>query len=63
MIRWGLIGIIIEGFGFLNLFGNFLPIALTVSRQMPGLSNILNAPYIAPAVDYLAGKSEPKYSV
>lgn len=63
LMRWGMIGMIIEGFGFLNLFGNFLPIALSVSRQLPVLSSILNAPGISQGVDYLAGKSEPKYSV
>lgn len=63
LIRWGMLGMIVEGFGFLNLFGNFLPIALTVSRQLPGLSIILNAPVISHAVDYLVGKTEPKYSV
>lgn len=54
---------ILEGFGFLNLFGNFLPVAVGFGRQIPGLSTILDAPIIAQIVDFLAGKSGPKYSV
>ena len=62
-MRWGFLGMLIEGFGFLNLFGNFLPIVISVSRQLPILSTVLNAPGISLVVDYLAGKSEPRYSV
>ena len=63
LLRWGLFGIVLEGFGFLNLFGNFLPIVLTVGRQIPGLSIVLDLPVISHAADYLAGKTRPKCSV
>ena len=63
LLRWGLFGIVLEGFGFLNLFGNFLPIVLTVGRQIPGLSVVLDLPVISHAADYLAGKTRPKCSV
>ena len=53
-LRWGLFGLILEGFGFLNLFGNFLPTVLLVGRQVPGLSTVLNTPGIAQTVDYIA---------
>ena len=63
IMRWGLIGICVEGFGFLNLFGNFLPTVLTVARQIPGLSTVLDFPIVSQAADFVAGKTRPKYSV
>ena len=63
LLRWGLVGIALEGFGFLNLFGNFLPTVLTFARQIPMLGAVLDAPFIAPAVDFLAGKARPKHTV
>ena len=62
-MRWGLIGMSLEIFGFFNLFGNFLPIALTVARQIPGLSRILDLPGISHACEFIVGKNRPKYSV
>jgi hypothetical protein len=59
--RWSIIGLGLEAFGFLNLFGNFLPTVLVVCRQLPVISTVLDLPLIAPTVDYLAGR--PKYSV
>ena len=63
MMRWGLVGILVEGFGFLNLFGNFLPTVLNVARQVPILSKILDLPGISQAADFIVGKTRPKYSV
>lgn len=63
LFRWGLFGLCLEGFGFLNLFGNFLPTVLTVGRQIPGLGMILDLPFVSQCLDLLAGKSRPKYSV
>ncbi|RYG66855.1 hypothetical protein EON64_08795 [archaeon] len=63
LLRYSVVGILIELFGFLNLFGNFLPTVLTVSRQIPGVGYVLDLPLIAPAVDFLAGKTLPKYVV
>ena len=63
LLRWGLIGLIVEAFGFINLFGNFLPAVLSVARQVPYLSSILDFPVVSHAVDFLARKTRPKYSV
>lgn len=63
LFRWGLVGLIIEGIGFLNLFGNFLPTVLMIGRQIPILSTILNVPIVDQIADYIAGASRPKYSV
>jgi hypothetical protein len=62
-MRWGLMGMALELFGFLNLFGNFLPTVLTVARQLPILSHFLDLPIVSQIVDYIAGKTRPKYSV
>jgi hypothetical protein len=61
--KFVIIGMGLEAFGFMNLFANFLPIALTFAREMPVLRSILNAPGISSAADFVAGKSQPKYSV
>jgi hypothetical protein len=63
LMKWGLFGIVLEGFGFLNLFGNFLPVALNLARQVPFLSVILELPGISQTADFIAGKTRPKYSV
>ena len=62
-VRWGFIGIVVEGIGFLNLFGNFLPIVLTVAKQVPILSKILALPGVSHMCDFIVGNSKPKFSV
>ena len=62
--RWCVFGLFLEGFGFLNLFGNFLPTVLTVGRQLPLIGPVLDLPVVGQAVDFIAGKSKgPKYGV
>jgi hypothetical protein len=63
VLRYGILGILLEGFGFLNLFGNFLPTIVTVARQIPYLQTFLDFPFVSPVVDFIAGKTKPKYSV
>eukprot|EP00665_Eupelagonemidae_sp_cell47_P011844 gene11843-5076_t len=41
---WPVFGILIEAFGFLNLFGDFFPIALGFMRNMPIIGHVLNLP-------------------
>jgi len=54
-LKWPLIGVIVETFGFLNLFGDFFPVILTFLRQLPFVGNLLNMPYIRDVADRLAG--------
>lgn len=61
--RWGILGILVECFGFLNLFGNFIPTVVAVGRQVPGLGTVLNMPIVSQIVDVVSGKTLPKYSV
>ncbi|EAU91323.2 golgi transporter [Coprinopsis cinerea okayama7 len=54
-LKWPFIGMIVETFGFLNLFGDFFPVVVTFLRQLPFIGNILSLPYIRGFVDRLAG--------
>ena len=42
-------------FGFVNLFGNFFPIALSAMRTMPVIGNVLSMPGVSSVADKLAG--------
>uniref|UniRef100_A0A7S2CR74 Vesicle transport protein n=1 Tax=Octactis speculum TaxID=3111310 RepID=A0A7S2CR74_9STRA len=53
LAKWPVVGMILEVFGFLNLFGNFFPIVISAMRQMPILSNILSLPIISTIADKL----------
>jgi len=41
-VGWPIIGIALEIFGILNLFGNMFPVLMVVLKQMPFVGNILN---------------------
>jgi len=53
--KWPFVGVVVETFGFLNLFGDFFPVVLTFLRQLPGIGHFLSLPYIRDVVDRLAG--------
>lgn len=52
---WAIIGLMIELFGFINLFGNLFPYALAILRRLPIIGHVLNAPFIGPLVDRISG--------
>jgi len=52
-----MLGMLIEMFGFLNLFASFFPLVLTSLRAIPVIGPVLNMPYISTAADKLAGKT------
>jgi hypothetical protein len=54
-LKWPFIGMIIETFGFLNLFGDFFPVILTFLRQLPFIGTFLTLPYVRDVADRLAG--------
>ncbi|KAI0302081.1 vesicle transport protein [Russula brevipes] len=54
-LKWPIIGVSVEMFGFLNLFGDFFPVILTFLRQLPFIGQFLNFPFIRPLVDRLVG--------
>jgi len=58
-IKWPMIGIFIELFGFINLFGDFFPVILSFMRNLPIIGNILNKPAVREFTDRLVGKRLP----
>ena len=40
-VGWPILGIILEAFGLLNLFGNMFPVAIMVMKQMPVIGPLL----------------------
>ncbi|XP_071483634.1 vesicle transport protein GOT1B-like [Diadema setosum] len=46
LIGWPLIGMIIETYGFVVLFGGFFPVAINFLRRVPVIGTILNLPGI-----------------
>jgi len=55
LLKWPFVGIVVETFGFLNLFGDFFPVVITFLRQLPFVGTFLSLPYIQGFVDRLAG--------
>ncbi|KAJ8903968.1 hypothetical protein NDN08_000499 [Rhodosorus marinus] len=58
LIKWPVIGILVESFGFINLFGDFFPIAVTFLRRLPIIGNLLSLPYISDLVDKFVASSK-----
>ncbi|OCB88442.1 Got1-domain-containing protein [Sanghuangporus baumii] len=58
-LKWPFVGVVIETFGFLNLFGDFFPVILTFLRQLPFVGTLLSLPYIRDVADRLAGSRQP----
>ena len=44
LIKWPVVGMVVEVFGILNLFGNFFPIILSLLRNMPVIGPVLQHP-------------------
>ncbi|KAJ2159951.1 Golgi Transport [Coemansia sp. RSA 552] len=55
LIKWPIVGILVEAFGFLNLFGDFFPVAIDFLRGLPVVGRLLSLPGIRQAVDRIGG--------
>ncbi|KAJ2581026.1 Golgi Transport [Coemansia sp. RSA 1694] len=55
LIKWSILGILIEAFGFLNLFGDFFPVVINFLRHIPVIGRFLSLPGVRQVVDRLAG--------
>ncbi|EGC39913.1 hypothetical protein DICPUDRAFT_74542 [Dictyostelium purpureum] len=44
--RWTFVGMLVELFGFVNLFGDAFPIIISILRKLPIIGNILNHPIV-----------------
>lgn len=54
---WAFFGLLIEAFGFLNLFGDFFPVVLAFLRNMPVIGTFLQLPFVRAVTDRLVTKS------
>jgi len=57
-LGWPLIGMILELYGSVLLFGGFIPVAINFLRRLPGLNIILNLPGISSVIDKMEGRDE-----
>jgi len=57
-LGWPLVGMLVEFYGFILLFGGFLPVAINFIRRLPGLNVVLNLPGISSVVDKLEGRDD-----
>jgi hypothetical protein len=48
---WTFVGFVVEGFGFINLFGDFFPVVLNFLRQVPVVGTVLSLPVIRDIVN------------
>jgi len=55
LIGWPVVGMLLELFGIMNLFGNLFPILLTFLRQLPLVGALLRLPVVASLLDRCAG--------
>ncbi|KAI8338607.1 putative GOT1-membrane protein required for ER to Golgi transport [Chlamydoabsidia padenii] len=44
--RWTIIGMLVEIFGILNLFGDFFPMVFAFLRQLPIIGSVLRNPHV-----------------
>ena len=54
---WSVVGILLEMFGILNLFGSFFPLVVSFLRTLPIIGNFLSLPGVSGFVDRLSGKT------
>lgn len=57
LLGWPLFGIIAELWGFVLLFGGFLPVAVNFLRQLPIIGSLLSMPGIKQVLDRFAPES------
>lgn len=55
LLGFPVIGVAAEAFGFINLFGDFFPVAISFMRRTPVIGNMMSAPPIKRLADRIAG--------
>ncbi|KAL7748000.1 Golgi Transport [Sorochytrium milnesiophthora] len=58
-IGWPVVGMAVEMFGFVNLFGDFFPVVIAFMRRLPVIGPVLSAPGVSQVIDRLAGNRLP----
>ncbi|KAK2142925.1 hypothetical protein LSH36_897g01068 [Paralvinella palmiformis] len=51
LFGWPVVGMVVETYGFVLLFGGFLPVAVNFLRRVPVIGTILNLPGISMLVN------------
>jgi hypothetical protein len=46
-LKWPILGMALELFGFINLFGDFFPVIINFLRRLPVIGTLLSLPVIA----------------
>lgn len=54
LLGWPVIGMVIEIYGFVQLFKGFFPVVINFLRRVPVIGNILMMPGISKLVNYVA---------
>jgi len=57
LLGWPVIGMVVEAYGFVTLFGGFMPMAINFLRCVPVVSTLLALPGISTVCDTIVGDS------
>ena len=63
LLRWPIVGVILEVIGFYKLFGGFLPVIISVVRSIPGFGYVLSLPYISTLINKLEESGNSRSTV
>jgi hypothetical protein len=55
LMRWSVIGMLVEIIGMVEMFGTFLPMVVSVLRGVPLIGPFLRLPLVSVVIDKLAG--------
>jgi len=55
LFRWAFVGILVELFGMVEMFGTFLPIVLSSLRSLPYVGTFFSLPVVGTVFNWLAG--------
>ena len=57
LLGWPVIGMCVEVYGFVVLFGDFFPVVIGFLRNLPVIGTLLSLPGISSMLDSAAGKA------
>jgi hypothetical protein len=63
VMRWAVVGILVEVVGLVEMFGRFLPNVVTTLRMVPVVGPLFAHPIVTTVVQKLAGASRPRSKV
>lgn len=55
LLRWSVIGLILELIGMVEMFGKLLPIVVSFLRGVPYVGRLFSLPGVATVIDWLSG--------